>query len=437
MTERADYSFIEPVNSSSNEGEKQLNGSLENSETTASKAREAFAAEASSAPIISPADQERFGLKVRTLNGTSQAFYRAGGKDNIVISRDASSTGEATEQPKVDVRELLQAEIRQVEDTYKVRFAQPGELVEKQITVGSDCKTILGEPIFAKQPTFSDVFAMRTALEHSSPSQLTSDGKSGIKAYFLDKNLYSASVYGDKPALAAYISEDKNKQIAMYITPEGQKLPPTTLDALDSPDRTLDFTIEHELTHNSQRNQWPNYPFLPDKLPEAMGWKAFNRIENGAKVVFEAYSLKGKSGESFTNSPISCGENTAWLGRKGQKYITADEAGTENRGEAKHFSNDEVAANAVVKPATYYFPNPREMFSEGLTSFRHSAESRRRLLDASPKLYEVVENYDNAEIDKFYGGSESGERKFVRSLSGAVVPRNSPAGAEVDAFEKQ
>lgn len=424
-TERYQFYLDEPHSGSDKDASRRSTGEASDGVTASDRARGALVNDAFAPSTISSEAQQKFGLQVRTAEGKTEFYYRAGGQDHVVLISDQGDSGVKTQE----LEPILQREMRDLESKYKIKFAVPGEFVDTQVSQGSDCKTHRGEQIRAVQPKFTDVYAMREALEHSTPSQLATDGDGGIKVYFLDKNLLPKPVYGDKPALGVYIPEDKDKLPAVYVTPEGSRLPPTLKDVTEANGRNLAYVIEHELIHNSQRNLWAGYPRVPAGLPETFGWSPLQGDSN----LF--YGLKGNNGEKYFNMPMGCGQNTAWVAIKDQQMIGNNGQLVLELEQAKRFTYDEVRGNAVVLPPTYYFSNPKEMFAEGLTNFRTNIESRLRLYRVSPVLYDVVKKHDEQEIDRFYGRSVFGYSQYVRALNGAVVPRTSPQAKEVEAFE--
>ncbi len=226
-----------------------------------------FSFDSSSRDFLSPDEQALYGLKVRQTGDKLEAYFHAGGKDNVVASE---RLGPHVEDVGTDLARKLHEQMTALKQQYKITFAAPKEPVEHQTTVTQDCATSLGAMVYAKQPTFADLFATREALAHSMPSQLSRDGKSGIKVYFLDKRLDTQPFYGNKYILAEYTS-DKDNHIAVYVTPDGEKLPSTAKDITDPAGRNLAYVLEHEMTHNSQRNNWSTqihgcHPPLPNHL---------------------------------------------------------------------------------------------------------------------------------------------------------------------------
>ncbi|MBU6455169.1 MAG: hypothetical protein KGS72_25590 [Cyanobacteria bacterium REEB67] len=421
-------------------GDAFVDTSLGNAADAARQAREALSI-AADTPLLSAADQERYGVSVRNAGDHSDIYYHAGGKDNLIAAVPAGAPAAEVEK-KLDA--ALSTEMTDLSHRYKVSFAASGEDVTRQLTREPSCEYTRGAMIHAKPPTFGDLYAAREALAHSEPSQLAADGKSGIKMYFLDKDFFTGAVYGDKKALAVYINQDKDKKIALYVTPAGEKIPYTALDvpatAIDpkpgsTPPRNLAYVLEHEIAHNSQHVQWKDFPYLPPKLPESFGWQTVNHIEKDNRLAYESYRLNGKNGEGYINAAVDCSKGTAWLTIKDGQYVGADGKLTDDYKQAAQSSNDQVADQAQVRPVTYYFPSPVEEMAEGIASLRSSEATRRRMYELSPQLYAAARAYDDREMQNVYGTDASGQSLYLRRPDGTVTPRNAASQAALDAFE--
>ena len=386
--------------------------------------------------FLPPADQKKYGLSVRVRDDQVEAFFRAGGKDNVVASTTLEDAANGT-KAKAKLDRLIDGQMQTLERQYKVTFARPGEKAGQQETAKADCTTEYGQAIRAHKPTFGDLYATREALAHSQPSQLNVDGTKGIKLYFMDKPFFTKPAYGNKPALALYESSGPNGEIAMLITPDAEKLPVSAKDAADPQARNLAYIIEHELTHNSQNNMWDSFAGEQDKVAAQFGWET-NVIANANHgTFFGGDLLKGSNGVGYINSRPQCGVDTAWMAIKDHHPLDAQGRPVDTTDRARKFTNDQVAADAQVKPLTYYFPNPKEMFSEGLANFRNGRASRERELNLSPALYAVVSRHDQKEIAKYYGVDASGHSKFIRNADGLIVARTPAAEAELARFEQR
>jgi len=207
--------------------------------SAADGAKAALSAEAANS-FLTPDERTRYGLNVRVTGQNVEAFFHAGGQDNVVAS---APLAQGITDKGSELQKLIDTKEKELQDRYHISFAAEGEDVQPQVSADKDCLRQLGEMVHARQPTFEDLYAVNEAMAHSEPSQLAADGQSGVKLYFADKQIYPAPVYGDKQALAVYLPKDKKDHIAMYIMPNAQNLPATEKDTKDIKDRNLAFVI--------------------------------------------------------------------------------------------------------------------------------------------------------------------------------------------------
>jgi hypothetical protein len=376
-------------------------------------------------PAVAAIDA-KYGLSTRQEKDQIEQYFHADGRDIVVLRSDIHAKPEAIQ---AQLESTLQKEMTNIHRQYKVTFAAANETAQHQWVAGADCRFHDGDMIYAKQPTFANLFATNRALNHSRPSQLTVDGKEGVKIYFLDKPIFAKPIYGDKPVLAIYIHQDKDDHIAVLVGPDAEKLPATRVDVTKPQGRNLADVMTHEFTHNSQHNSWlPGVPL--DGLFAKIGWKPDGNLSG--------YSLReifGKHGETYFNDSATCGQQSAWFEIKDKHLVGENGVPTDKMREAAHFSNDQVRDRALVRPVSYYFPNPIEMLSEGLTTFRSGAESRRQLYHESPTLYDTVAQYDKEELAHFYGVDRKGRNKVLRTPAGHVVARSAGTLKSLAAYE--
>ena len=377
---------------------------------------------------------DTFGVKSRPVaDGKEQEiYYTAETKDQVVMRAPADATADQLQAP---LEKIVNDRIKAIESEYKVKFATPGETVEKErLQNPTTCRPERGEMIHAKLPTLPGLYGIAEGLKHSSPSQFAADGVTGAKIYILDRK-YMPNIYGNKEVLGVY-KQDKDRRPALYMTPAGMALPPTEADrlAVGAP-RNLAWGITHELTHNSQKNNWPDYP-TPETTAK-FGWRTTSFVNKAGETLMQTDQLVGKKGELFMNGQDDCHSASTW-------YLTNDERQpldengkvVEKIKDAKQFTNEEIMDRAEVRPFTYYFMNPREMLSEALTAYRTGPDTRAKLLNSSPQLYKVTEEYDRGEIEKFYGKNADGLSNKVRLPDGTVVDRQESSLGSIADFEK-
>ena len=134
--------------------------------------------------------------------------------------------------------------------------------------------------------------------------------------------------------------------------------------------------------------------------------------------------------------PLLSHQPSTWLQLDQNKQPVSSPAEQNDGFRKKKMTNDEVREKGVVEPPTYYFPNPKEMFTEPLTLFRYDIGSRGRLLREHPEIYQMVKTEDQREIDRFYGKDNQGNSTHVRIPEGFVVARTPNADRLIDRFEK-
>jgi hypothetical protein len=375
---------------------------------------------------------KRLGVQIReNAQGDYEYFYKAGGADHPIAYSPATIDG--INQAQNQIQYVANVKIRELERDYKVKFAAPGEEIEHKTILSDDCKTSEGEMIHAVSPTPTQLYAVEQALKHSQPSQLGPDGNEGIKIYFLDKQPYPPLTEG-KSALGLFISSDKDKHRALYVTPEGAALPPTNQDVTQPEGRNLMWVIIHELTHNSQQNMWKS-GVVPEETELRMGWEKHDLEYNNNHYDF--WLLSAKNGHMYDQGTDNCKMPPVWyrVNNDGEPIDTVGNV-VNTIAKAEHITGADLRKQLPITPPTYYFTNPKEMMSEALTAFRFSADSRATLLQESPAIYGVVRSYDQQELDRLYGVDEQGQSKYVRSPDGFAVPRGSAVEESIIALER-
>lgn len=376
--------------------------------------------------------EERYDVKIEEIDGNYAYSYQADGKTHLLLQSEASEKGLILARQQLD--SLAREKMQGMEEKYRVSFARTGEEGSRSYRLAEDCTSIPGEMIYARTPSLRQLHATELALQQSQPSQLNKDGKDGIKIYFLDGRP-APQVYGGKWPLGFHIGATENRKSQLVITLDGGKLPATDKDA-EPNGRNLKWVVSHELTHNSQDNMWEDR-MIPQKAFEQLGWSADSFVKDGKVIHQWQFALHGKNGEFFSHLRQDCKSPSVWFLSK-EDTTPLNSAGKEVKslGESPHFSNEEVMERAKVRPITYYFMNPREMISEGLTGFRYNRETREQLLKDSPQLYQYVKQYDETELARYYGADSSGKSGWLRMPSGSIAPRNNATEEEIQQFEK-
>jgi hypothetical protein len=97
--------------------------------------------------------------------------------------------------------------------------------------------------------------------------------------------------------------------------------------------------------------------------------------------------------------------------------------------------SDFIQNNAVVRPVSYYFINPKEQHAEALAYFRLGWHHRRGLLATNRDVYELVKQQDQQEIDATYPSS-NGKSLFVRLPDGKLGRNDDKSCRRIADFEQ-
>src|SRR5207253_3851650 len=97
-------------------------------------------------------------------------------------------------------------------------------------------------------------------------------------------------------------------------------------------------------------------------------------------------------------------------------------------------TNQEVYEAAKITPPTHYFTSPYEAMADAEAHYRSDPNMRASLLKEHPEAYDVAKEWDQRELDKFYG-TKNGSPVEIRNFYGTPVPNTPEAAAETAAYE--
>ena len=351
------------------------------------------------------------------------------GKDKILATTDATTKG--LEEADKKLTEQVLEKMKELEKTFSVTFSKAGDDVVKQWIEKADCSWERGEMIKARNPNMIEIHGIQAALYRCQPSDITVN-KTGVKFHFLETNYYK-----DQPVLAYFTSADKDGNPSVFFEPGANKSKPATERDSARFKRDHLMSVEalttHELSHNHQAKTGWYTPAEKEKLAKSIGWVPIID-KNGATD----YIMKGKSGEFFRYGKDHCKDSKVWvkcdsngdpLDDKGEK------AGSFKA--AKQLKRTDVSENALVKPLTYYFPSPLEMYAEGLMMYRLGGKDREQLLKESPALHEAAKKGDQVEIDARYGSDSGGAARYIRNADGMLKENTEAERKLVKEFEEK
>lgn len=379
-------------------------------------------------PKVDPVTQftEDTGVAVVKVDGNFQYVMCAMGAELPLFQTEP--TLEGLQEARRQLQEMARAKESELTHDYRVGFGAAGEVADKQYRKDATGHWQQDGPeLKCRQPTLPELYGIEYALRHSEPSQLTADGKDGVKFYFLEQKHWK----GLPPTYAEH-GVDINGRAAVFIEPRlYARLPVTEDDSaivqmenrLRNRFKSMEEVIVHELAHNSAANDGWNelqagqLQTPAEQIAERLGWKPKDpEDQNG-------WYLEGKDGFLYKLTRQIDGK---WV-RYDQDGKPVNAAGhrVPDAGQAVHLDSAHMRDVARITPPSSYFDNPSEEFAETLTRFRLRADTRQKLAKDHPDLYDLAKQYDQQEIDRAYGVDENGQPKFVRTDDGSVVPNKS------------
>ncbi|MBX9690728.1 MAG: hypothetical protein K2X27_28695 [Candidatus Obscuribacterales bacterium] len=348
------------------------------------------------------------------------------GQDKILTKSDASPKGLAEAEKKI--AELVDEKIKELEKSFNVAFSKAGDDVVKQWVEKADCSWERGPMVKARSPQLIELYGIQACLTRCQPSDMASTGQ-GVKFHFLEDNYYK-----DQPVLAYFVGADKDGRPSVYFEPGANNKKPATEKDAERFKRDQLFSIEalttHELSHNHQAKMGWHTAAEKETLAKAIGWMPFVDKDGSTE-----YMMQGKKGEFYRYGKDTCKDSKVWVkcDKSGTPLDDKDLPTTFKN--AKQYRRQEIADRALVKPLTYYFPNPVEMYAEGLMLYRLGDKRREELLRDSPALYKAAKAGDQAEIDQRYGKDPAGQSKKIRTVDGELQENNAENRKSIQDFE--
>jgi hypothetical protein len=226
----------------------------------------------------------------------------------------------------------------------------------------------------ARSPRLNELYGIEAALQKSQPANMSADGNAGVKFHFLQQSLNA----GDEK-LAEYIARDKDGLPSVYIHPTasiGILISERDVARFGIPDAesSQEYLLTTELArHSLDRLGMTNDTMQASGLANQLGWTK---------------STDGKW--SFTQGDIA--------------------------------------------PATKYISSPEEELTDAIALFRVNEKERAALLATSPKLYAIVKEIDQKDLNLAYGGTAAKPR-ILRALDGTPVSNTEETARQIATFE--
>lgn len=368
--------------------------------------------------------RDEFALKHQILisqdtTGKQLTYTVRSGESNIDILTSENSR-EALATAEKQIEQLTKAKENQLNADYKLRFSQENEEVVGQVAIAPDGKISHGKMIYARAPYLSELYSIESVMERAVPSQLTKDGKEGVKFYFLKDSLYQ----DDQGATATYINSDKQNKPAVYVGKDGIG---TTLvkrgDQFEWQGGLDAHMVLHEFAHNSQIRLGLEEEKRLIQFSNGCGFAPFERPGTNETI----WALRSKDGKLYRHDK----EIGSWqqIDDKGNLIKSAN-----NKPET--LDDIEMAKQAAVRPPTFYFDNPLEMAAEGMAMLKEGASSRKELLIKTPVFYKFIKEQDQIDINLAFGLDTNGKAKLIRQPDGKLTANNEAAQKIILEFEK-
>jgi hypothetical protein len=315
---------------------------------------------------------------------------------------------------------------------YHAKYSQNGETAGKQYVMVHGHWTVGTDDVKCREPKIGELLATEAVLQRSAPHN------ENVKFYFTTNELWKGlpeaadqqpvpvggSDTTTPPGSAAiFINSDRTQD----LTPLDDGYPHGTHI---SDHASLQYILLHEMVHHSQEEMGWNddvYGSYGAKQAQALGWEK----SHASKSTHEEWLLKDKhhhlwKKEKFEGDWIQCDVNGHPVDKDGHPAAPHHEL---------RQSDNDMRRGALVTPLDDYFNNPREMFAEGMASYREGITDRYELKKHNPRLYRAMHDADQEEINRVHPPGKHGP-SFVRDLDGAVVENTLAVQKRLAEFEK-
>jgi hypothetical protein len=352
-----------------------------------------------------------------------QLTYTVRSGDSSIDVLTSDNSREALANAEKQIEQLTKAKENQLNADFKLRFSQDNEEVGGQVAIAPDGTVSHGKMIYARPPFLSELYGIEAVMERALPSQLTKDGKTGVKFYFLKDSLYQE----DRGASATYTHSDKEGKPAIYVAKDG--IGATLVKKGESFEWQggIDaHMILHEFAHNSQLRLGLDEEKKLIQFSNGCGFAPFERPGTNETI----WALRSKDGKLYRHD----NEVGGWQQIDDQgNLIKSAELATDK---TETLDDIEMAKLAEVRPPTYYFDNPVEMAAEGMAMLKEGASSRKQLQTTTPVFYQFIKEQDQKDINLAFGLDTNGKAKLIRRPDGKLTANDEAAQKIILEFEK-
>lgn len=341
----------------------------------------------------------RFPASLSLLVALAVAIYLMLPLSAIALSSDRDKNESIVMKAEPESHLLIDAGIKAIEQRF-------GVIISRQDT--AECiaaGTLSARRAGVRDPQLNELSSLEYALSHSPPAyQNHKRGRnSTLEIRFLKSRLYF------ERASSWCLDSKKRPIILIEADYETSGIP-------------LEQLLLHELAHDAlYRMGLDEEDQLNWKPAREVGWLPYFNPETGQR----GWLMRSRESEryfyrltTYTDAWVRCDGNGRPLTKCG--------AAVKRFGEAYTLTDKEVAAIALIAPATDYFDSPIEMIAEGLMLLRSSSSGRSKLLAASPRLYSFLKAMDQSELDLAFGSG-----KMTRTIDGVITPVSKRLCAEL------
>ncbi|HEY9773868.1 MAG TPA: hypothetical protein V6C81_08660 [Planktothrix sp.] len=361
---------------------------------------------------------DEFGIKIE--RGDGRMTYHYVDSNRVLYSTVDGLAGidQARDHFKAETSRLK----KEIEGKYAVSFSSGSDTIHQ--TESSDkCLSKPGKLVTAREPRLVELAAIDAALAHWVPVN-PADNRP-FKFYFLNDSL-SSKLGGS----AHYIDNDGagNRAIAVDVGASNGAAPLYSDEGFTS----LESLFDHELAHASQHNLGAGGFGSRAQYAKKLGWTSyFDKTTDSTRWI-----LKGKD-DRYYSSVHGCGFVFSWT-RVNRNGVPIDaNHKVLPRSSAETVSTEGVAQQASVKPISDYFYQPNEESADALMYFRLNAATRSQLLRTSPKLYKVIKQMDQKELDILAPPKLGKAHQLIRQFDGTAVPFNSGVQKKIESEERE
>jgi hypothetical protein len=369
---------------------------------------------------------------VEVVQHNNKLEYHLKGHKEALFTTDASEKG--LQEADHKLKQMVQQKEAELHKKYGATFSINGENAGKQQILSKGGWVNGTDDVKCRAPNIEEITAIDRALQHSQPTA------HNVKFYITTNEYYKNT--GDIADYSSVPSGDSHNTAkagspAVFINGRNADVYqpdeiPGKIPQLTKDHKSLQHVITHELAHHSAASMGWNDDSGPNiegqKLANAMGWRSPVPHTNDTNE----WMLEDKQGHLWKkietgNQWTRCDQTGHPIDAKGNKVSETT---------AEHCDLGTLKIKADLAPSSFYFDTPQEMYAEALATFRVGPEQRMNLAHSNRKLYNIIKNEDQAEINKAHPVDPiTHQPTYVRDVNGNVVPNSQAVQNVLQTFE--